>query len=120
LRAEYQGENLSESARHKTSAEERAALYPGWNLPGLPGPIAAVFENELRYLSRSGPMMFALVLPLFTLLVFRSSEGSQGLFAHASDLTFPLGAAYSFMLLTNLSYNNLGVDGRGVQFFFAA
>jgi hypothetical protein len=54
------------------------------------------------------------------LLVFRSSGHNQGLFAHAPELTFPLGAAYSLLLLTNLSYNNLGADGRGVQFFFAA
>jgi ABC-2 type transport system permease protein len=119
LRAEYHGENLSQSAVRTASPGERPALHPGWNL-GLPGPVAAVFEKELRYLSRSGPMMFTLVVPLFMLLVFRSSGHSQGLFANAPDLTFPLGASYSLLLLTNLSYNNLGADGRGVQFFFAA
>jgi ABC-2 type transport system permease protein len=65
-------------------------------------------------------MMFTLVVPLFMLLVFRSSGHNQDLFAHAPGLTFPLGAAYSLFLLTNLSYNNLGADGRGVQFFFAS
>ena len=104
----------------KLRREKRLVLHPGWKLPGLPGPVAAVFENELRYLSRSGPMMFALVVPLSMLLVFRSSGHNQGLFAHAPELTFPLGVAYSLLLLTNLSYNNLGADGRGVQFFFAA
>jgi ABC-2 type transport system permease protein len=120
LRAEYHGENLSQSAGRKISPGERLALHPGWNLPGVPGPVAAVFEKELRYLSRSGPMIFTLVVPLFMLLVLRSSGHNQGLFAHAPGLTFPLGAAYSLLLLTNLSYNNLGADGRGVQFFFAA
>jgi hypothetical protein len=71
-------------------------------------------------LSRSGPMLFTLVVPLFMLLVFRSSGQDQGLFGHAPALTFPLGAAYSLLLLTNLSYNNFGADGRGVQFFFAS
>jgi ABC-2 type transport system permease protein len=52
--------------------------------------------------------------------VFRSSGHSQGLFAHAPELTFPLGAAYSLLLLTNLSYNNFGADGTGLQFFFAS
>ena len=120
LHAEYYGENLSQSAVRKASPGELLAPHPGWNLPGLPGPVTAVLENELRYLSRSGPMMFALVVPLFMLLVFRSSGHNQGLFAYAPGLTFPLGAAYSLLLLTNLSYNNLGADGRGVQFFFAA
>ena len=120
LRAEYHGENLSQSAKRKAAPGERLAIHPGWNLPGLPRPIAAVFEKELRYLSRSWPMMFALIVPLFMLFVFRSSGHNQGLFAQAPSLTFPLGAAYSLLLLTNLSYNNLGADGRGVQFFFAA
>ena len=120
LRAEYHGENLSESARRKASPAELPAPHPGWNVPGLPGPVTAVFEKELRYLSRSGPMLFTLVVPLFMLVVFRSSGHNQDLFAHAPELTFPLGAAYSLLLLTNLSYNNFGADGSGVQFFFAA
>ena len=120
LHAEYRGENLSESARRKSLPGELPALHPSWKVPGLPGPVAAVFEKELRYLSRSGPMLFTLVVPLFMLLVFRSSGPNQGLFAHAPELTFPLGVAYSLLLLTNLSYNNFGADGRGVQFFFAS
>ena len=88
--------------------------------PDVPGPVAAVFEKELRYLSRSGPMLFTLIVPLFMLAVFRSSGKNEGLFAHAPELTFPLGAAYSLLLLTNLSYNNFGADGGGTQFFFAS
>jgi ABC-2 type transport system permease protein len=120
LRAEYRGENLSESAGRKGVTSGLPAVRPGWNLPGLPGPVAAVFEKELRYLSRSGPMLFTLIVPLFMLAVFRSSGKNEGLFAHAPGLTFPLGAAYSLLLLTNLSYNNFGADGTGTQFFFAS
>jgi ABC-2 type transport system permease protein len=119
LRAEYRGENLSESVGRKALIE-LPAVRPGWNLPGLPGPVVAVFEKELRYLSRSGPMLFTLIVPLFMLAVFRSSGKNEGLFAHAPQLTFPLGAAYSLLLLTNLSYNNFGADGNGTQFFFAS
>jgi ABC-2 type transport system permease protein len=120
LRAEYRGENLSESAGRKGVTSGLPAVRPGWNLPGLPGPVAAVFEKELRYLSRSGPMLFTLIVPLFMLAAFRSSGKNEGLFAHAPGLTFPLGAAYSLLLLTNLSYNNFGADGSGTQFFFAS
>jgi ABC-2 type transport system permease protein len=120
LRAEYRGENLNESSARKVSPETLPALHPGWNLPGLSGPVTAVFEKELRYLSRSGPMMFTLVVPLFMLLVFRSSGQSEGVFSHAPELTFPLGAAYSLLLLTNLTYNNFGADGSGMQLFFAS
>ena len=120
LRAEYRGENLSESAGRGAMASGLPAVRLGWNLPGVPGPVAAVFEKELRYLSRSGPMLFTLIVPLFMLAVFRSSETTEGLFARAPGLTFPLGAAYSLLLLTNLSYNNFGADGGGTQFFFAS
>ena len=54
------------------------------------------------------------------LLVFRSSGQSEGVFSHAPELTFPLGAAYSLLLLTNLTYNNFGADGSGMQLFFAS
>jgi ABC-2 type transport system permease protein len=120
LRAEYRGENLSESTRRKAVTNGLPEVRPGWSLPGLPGPVVAVFEKELRYLGRSGPMLFTLIVPLFMLAVFRSSGKNEGLFAHAPGLTFPLGAAYSLLLLTNLSYNNFGADGGGTQFFFAS
>jgi ABC-2 type transport system permease protein len=120
LRAEYRGENLGESPGRKALSSGHSALQPGWELPGLPGPVAAVFEKELRYLGRSGPMLFTLIVPLFMLLVFRSSGKNEGLFSYAPMLTFPLGAAYSLLLLTNLSYNNFGADGSGTQFFFAS
>jgi ABC-2 type transport system permease protein len=120
LRVEFQGENLSESAGRKVVPAEVPVLRPGWSVAGLSGPVAAVFEKELRYLSRSGPMLFTLIVPLFMLLVFRSSGRNEGLFAHAPSWTFPIGAAYSLLLLTNLSYNNFGADGGGIQFFFAS
>ena len=120
VRAEYRGENLSQSVGRKAVPSGLSALRPGWNLPLLPGSVAAVFEKELRYLSRSGPMLFTLIVPLFMLAVFRSSGKNEGLFAHAPELTFPLGAAYSLLLLTNLSYNNFGAEGSGTQFFFAS
>ncbi len=120
LRAEYRGESFSESARRKAAPSGLPAPRLGWNLPGVPGPVVAVFEKELRYLSRSGPMLFTLIVPLFMLAVFRSSGKNEGLLARMPELTFPLGAAYSLLLLTNLSYNNFGADGGGTQFFFAS
>ena len=120
LWAEYRGASFSESAGRKAPPRGLPAPRPGWNLPGVPGPVVAVFEKELRYLSRSGPMLFTLIVPLFMLAVFRSSGKNEGLLARMPQLTFPLGAAYSLLLLTNLSYNNFGADGGGTQFFFAS
>jgi ABC-2 type transport system permease protein len=120
LRAEYRGENLSESYAGAASRRQALVARPGWRVAGLPGPVAAVFEKELRYLGRSGPMLFTLLVPMLMLLIFRSSGQRGGPFAQLPDLTFPIGAAYVLLLLTNLTYNNLGGDGRGIQFWFAS
>ena len=125
LRAQFRGENLSEStAQKKTVTGKPSARYAGWAVPGLPGPFAAILEKEFRYLSRSGPMLFTLVMPVVILLIFRFTPGNSGkggsFLVHAPDLAFPMGAAYSLLILTNLVYNNFGPDAAGVQFFFAS
>ncbi len=123
LRAQYLGENLSEAAARAASPKTSQELRLGWNVLGLPGSVAAVFEKELRYLSRSGPMLFTLIMPLFVLLVLRlgpANSGRSGSFLlRAPNLAFPIGAAYALLLLTNLVYNNFGADGPGLQLFFA-
>lgn len=116
VRQEYRGENLSE-AGSRAEAGSVSDLSDNWALPGLSGPAALVMEKELRYLSRSGPMLFTLIVPLFMLLIFRSN----GAFPHHDpDLVFPAVAAYTLILLTNLIYNNFGGDGTGIQFYFAS
>ena len=125
LRAQFLGENLSESTAQKRSITGKpCGRYAGWALPGLPGPFAAIFEKEIRYLLRSGPMLFTLVMPVVILLIFRFTPGNSGkgggFLVHAPDLAFPMGAAYALLILTNLIYNNFGPDAVGVQFFFAS
>ena len=122
LRAQFRGENLGESAARsvKTTAKTRTA--PGWNIPGVSGPVSAIVEKEFHYLSRSGPMLFTFVMPIVVLLIFRLGPGkagaSNGFLAHSSDLAFPVGAAYTLLILTNLVYNTFGGDAVGVQFFY--
>jgi ABC-2 type transport system permease protein len=125
LRAQFRGENLSEStAQKKTVAAKPSGIYAGWAVPGLPGPFAAILEKEFRYLLRSGPVLFTLVMPVVILLIFRFTPGNSGkgdsFLVHAPDLAFPVGAAYALLILTNLLYNNFGADAVGVQFFFAS
>lgn len=116
VRQEHRGENLSE-AGPRGAAEPNDKLARGWAIPGLPGPTTMIMEKEIRYLSRSGPMLFTLIVPLFMLLIFRSN----GAFPHHKpNLVFPAVAAYTLILLTNLIYNNFGGDGSGIQFYFAA
>ena len=124
LRAQYRGENLNEAVARSTSRNGKSAIRPGWKLPGFPASVAAIFEKEFRYLSRSGPMLFTMIMPVVVLLIFRLTPSSSGnadaFLVRAPDLAFPAGAAYVLLVLTNLVYNNFGADAAGIQFFFAA
>ena len=124
LLAQYHGENLNETIAASAFPQDRP-LRLGWRLPGFPGPVAAVFEKEVRYLLRSGPMLLNLVMPIFALLVFRfggmNAARHSGLFvARTPNLAFPLAAAYTLLMLTNLVYNTFGGDADGIQFFYAS
>lgn len=124
LAAQYRGENLSEAGA-RTVYEKDRRFRLGWNLPGFSQSVAAVFEKEVRYLSRSGPMLLTLIMPIFVIVVFRlgpmSSARHSGVFlGRMPNMAFPAAAAYSLLVLTNFAYNNLGGDAAGIQFFFAS
>jgi ABC-2 type transport system permease protein len=124
LLAQYRGENLSEVAAVPALPKDRS-LRLGWNLPGFTTPVAAVFEKEIRYLLRSGPMLITLIMPLFVLFVFRfgamNAVRHSGVFlARTPDMAFPAAAAYTLLMLTNLTYNSFGGDAGGIQFFYAS
>jgi ABC-2 type transport system permease protein len=123
LRAQFLGENLSETGPQGVK-EKSGALRLGWNLPGLPTAVAAVFEKEVRYLARSGPMLLTLIMPIFMLVIFRlgpmNPARHAGFLKNAPDMAFPAAAGYALLVLTNLVYNNFGGDGGGIQFFYAS
>jgi len=124
LRAQYRGENLSEAVARTAAPIAKQQIRLGWNIPGVSGAVSAVLEKEIHYLSRSGPMLFTLVMPVVVLLIFRFSPGKTdsagGLLGHSSDLAFPVGAAYTLLILTNLVYNSFGADAAGIQFYFVS
>ena len=123
LREQYRGENLSESIAPAAPRAEKQAVRAGWGLPGLSGPVAALFEKELRYLTRSGPMLFNLAMPIVILLIFRVGPANArrgGPFTQHADLAFPIGVAYALLILSNLTYNSFGVEGGGIQFLFVS
>jgi ABC-2 type transport system permease protein len=123
LRAQFRGENLSEAGARPVVAHAQE-LQLGWELPGFSQAVAAVFEKEIRYLARSGPMLLTLIMPIFMLVVFRlgpMNPGRQGHFmTRAPEMAFPGAAAYAMLVLTNLVYNSFGGDGGGIQFFYAS
>jgi ABC-2 type transport system permease protein len=123
LRAQFRGENLSEVAARPAVAMVQG-LQIGWDLPGFSQPVAAVFEKEVRYLARSGPMLLTLVMPIFMLLIIRlgpmNPMRQSNFLNRAPDMAFPGAAAYAILVLTNLVFNSFGGDAAGVQFFYAS
>ncbi len=123
IRAQFHGENLSEAAaRPLTKQPQNRQL--GWNLPGFSHSVAAVFEKEMHYLLRSGPMLLTLIMPIFMLVIIRMGPMNalhhSGLMQRTPDTAFPGAAAYSLLILTNLVYNSFGGDSGGIQFFYAS
>ena len=123
IRAQFAGENLNETAARPVVAQVQV-LQVGWNFPGFSQSVAAVFEKEMRYLARSGPMLLTLIMPVFMLVVFRLGPLSQirhsGGLNRTPDMAFPGAAAYALLVLTNLVYNSFGGDSGGIQFFYAS
>jgi ABC-2 type transport system permease protein len=126
LRAEYRGENLGEGAprtaktpKSRAATEQAGAMRGGFS--GGSGLVGAVVEKELRYLSRSGIMLYSLVAPLIMMVVFGSngSHGGPGM-NFIGRFALPVGVAYSFLGLTRLIYNSLGGEGPGIQLYFTA
>jgi ABC-2 type transport system permease protein len=123
LRAQFRGENLSEAVTRRAVVPTQG-LQMGWNLPGFSQSVAAVFEKEMRYLARSGPLLLTLIMPIFMLLIFRlgpmNSLSHSRSFSHSPDMAFPSAAAYAILVLTNLVFNSFGGDAGGIQFFYAS
>ena len=123
VRAQFLGENLSETAA-RPKVHKSLPLRVGWQLPGLSQSVAAVFEKEMRYLARSGPMLLTLIMPIFMLVIFRfgamNAFNHSGSFSRTPDMALPGAAAYALLVLTNLVYNSFGGDGGGLQFFYAS
>lgn len=114
LRAQYRGETSSWSKRKEPSTHDLSKRQ-GWKLPILSGPMSAVFEKELRYFSRSGPMLFTVVMPV--IMVFVLWGGRRALMGQQMGFIFPVGTAYCLLVMTNIVYNSFGGDGAGMQFF---
>jgi ABC-2 type transport system permease protein len=113
LRSEYRGESLGEApSREVAKARDKAWLVAG-------GPVGAVFEKELRTLTRSMPQIYAVAVPM--LMVFIISNVFHSGISESRrpfQLAFPVCVAYGLLGFIQLIYNNLGGEGRGIQLLF--
>ena len=73
--------------------------------------------KEFRYLKRSGPLLFALVTPIFMVFLFVTRAGIT---QRPSEWILPTAIAYILLGLTAGMYNILGTEGPGVQLYFLA
>lgn len=116
LQSESRGENLSEARRRraKSAAKLRRPTFD------FSGPIAAVIEKDLRYLLRSGPMLYNLAAPLVMVFVFGGAfrGGTQFTSSIRLEYALPIGMVWVFLGLARLISNNLGMEGEGIQFYF--
>jgi len=115
LQQQYRGENPEGNAGPRNVSPASNIVRRGWKLPFFPAPVSAIFEKEMRYFSRSGPMLFTMLMPLIMILLLWG--GRKGFLGSKSDFFFPIGAGYCLLVMTNLVYNSFGGDGGGVQAF---
>lgn len=116
LHKQYQGEVISSGDNKKAALpRDSTAVRRGWKVPLASGPVSAIFEKELHYFLRSGPMLFAMVMPVVVIIILWG--GRKGFMHHQAGLLFPIGAAYCLLVMNNILYNSFGGDGGGIQFF---
>jgi ABC-2 type transport system permease protein len=134
LHAEYLGENLSE-APAAVSRAKRISSKPAVQATALassshasfsflPATVAACLIKEIRYLLRSGPKLYVLIMPVFIVFLFSmrtSGLNYAGMTRNGmTGMLFAYGCAYMQLIFVSLIYNSLGSDGAGVQFYFMA
>jgi ABC-2 type transport system permease protein len=115
LHKQYEGEVVSSGDVQKVVLPREArGLRRGWKVPLASGPVSAIFEKELHYFLRSGPMLFTLIMPVVMIIILWG--GRKGFLNHQAGFLFPIGAAYCLLVMNNILYNSFGGDGGGIQF----
>jgi ABC-2 type transport system permease protein len=133
LHAQYHGEDLSEapapgsprpSAGRSAIGKMASTGQPSGFLNFLPATVSACLIKEIRYLLRSGPKAYVLIMPVFVVFLFSMRTSGLNLAGvnqpGAKGMLFAYGCAYTQLIFVSLIYNSLGGDGAGVQFYFIA
>ncbi len=131
MHREFRGENLSElkqpdqpRALHgRSTAVAHPTLASGTSpiaathtsIFGLNDTVIACLQKELLYLRRNINQLYGFIVPIFMVFLFAGRMSASERFG---DYVLPLAIAYSVFGISVLSYNALGMDGTGVQFYF--
>ncbi len=129
MHREFLGENLSETTQpNRPSARRSPAHHRSTNRPrrcpsppprahtfGLNPTIIACLQKDFIYLRRNLNQLYGFVVPLFMVFLVANRMSASGRYG---SYVFPAAVAYSVLGVSVLSYNGLGMDGSGVQFYF--
>jgi ABC-2 type transport system permease protein len=125
MHREFRGENLSQviqqsvtqrdSVSARIAEQSPVAAASTHNRFGLSPTLSACLQKEILYLRRNTNQLYGFIAPVFMVFLFASRIGVSGA---GGELVFPAAVAYSLLGVSILSYNGLGMDGPGVQFYF--
>ena len=134
MRTEFRGENLSDAAvvaAPKAVKVVRAPIGSGVApVTAAPGEFAVasgtrvravvetVLGKEILYVRRNTGILYGLVMPIFLVLIFASKFATRS--SAGSMWVFPAAVAYTLLAICPLSYNSLGLETTGIQFYFMA
>jgi ABC-2 type transport system permease protein len=142
MRTEFRGENLSDGASavaRKTTKALRvsggtavapvSAAAVGTNAAAANefavaggarvwAVIEAVLNKEILYVRRNTGILYGLVMPIFLVLIFAGKFATRS--STGSIWVFPVAVAYTLLAICPLSYNSLGMETTGAQFYFMA
>ncbi|WP_158789651.1 hypothetical protein [Granulicella sp. L46] len=142
MRTEFRGENLSDGASvvaRKTTKALRvsggtavapvsvaavgttAAAANEFAVAGgarVWAVIEAVLNKEILYVRRNTGILYGLVMPIFLVLIFAGKFATRS--STGSIWVFPVAVAYTLLAICPLSYNSLGMETTGAQFYFMA
>jgi ABC-2 type transport system permease protein len=124
-RAQYLGEELSESATPSAGKRGNRRQASSFGLPGFLSPaIAGVMRKEFHYLTRNGFSFITLIAPPVMVMVFsvQFAGSNSQLREHglAPQTFFPAVMAYLILILLSPAYNSFAFEGRGIQSYFMA
>jgi ABC-2 type transport system permease protein len=131
MHREFLGENLSETTQPNQPAARRSRATSSTPRPiapaaapipskrtstfGLNPTIIACLQKDFIYLRRNLNQLYGFVVPLFMVFLVANRMSASGRYG---VYVFPVAVAYSVLGVSVLSYNGLGMDGTGVQFYF--
>jgi ABC-2 type transport system permease protein len=138
FKAQYMGEELSESSAPEKAKKRAAGGAPaangskgretegsGWDrLPFISPQVAGVMAKEFHYLMRNGFSFVTFLLPPIMVVVFtfQFTGHSSPLKEHAvgPELFFPAIMGYLILIMLSPAYNSFAFENRGIQSYFMA